>query len=77
MDLKDYIKNLIKKIKQEQTTLVKYIEEEKQYGCFEDCSEFYKNQTLIQKTRVDVLVEMKISLEKFLKLMKYQQPMEK
>jgi Arc/MetJ-type ribon-helix-helix transcriptional regulator len=68
--VKDCVKFIIKQIKEEKKNLEQELKDEQQMGHFSDCGDFYREQVLERKTRIDTMIEMKIKLEKYSKKLK-------
>ena len=69
--VKDCVKWIEKKLKDEKEQL-KYDEDMwNSYGMFEDCGESYKVAVYERKARMEALVETKISLQKYMKKLKH------
>jgi len=61
----DCVKFIIQKIKNEQEILRDAKKAESDYGFYEDCGDYYREKRIAQQAKVDVLIEVKISLEKY------------
>ena len=70
--VKDCAKHLIKKIKTEKKLLKAEQADARHFGMFDDCGEFYINRVTEREARISVLVEQKISLEKYSKKLRHQ-----
>ena len=68
----DCVKFIIKKIKYKQEFLCTAEQEKKVYGGYEDCGSSYHEQLVAQQAKVDVLIEVKISLEKYKTKLKHE-----
>lgn len=69
--VKECSKHLIKKIKTEQSFLEREKADERAFGIFGDCGEFYRNAVTERESLIKVMVKQKISLEKFSKKLRH------
>lgn len=69
--VKDCIKWIEKKLKEEKKFLYEERREELGYGCFEDCGQFYKDNVTKREGRMQGLIDIKVELEKYMKKLKH------
>lgn len=69
--VKDCVKHLIKEIKKEKKHLLYDQKMKSQFGHFSDCGDSYCRAVDERNTRISVLVQQKISLEKYSKKLKH------
>ena len=70
--LNEIIKKTIKRIKSLQVQLEEEKVDRKNFGVFEDCGDFYREQVIQTKAVISELVSQKISLEKWRKKLTYE-----
>ena len=69
--LNQVIKKTIGRIKELQKQLEVEKQEQKELGRYEDCGSFYQEQVIKTEAVISELVSQKISLEKWIKKLKY------
>lgn len=69
--VRECAKHMIKKIKEEKKKLLQEKEDKNDFGHFADCGEYYIEQVTKREMRIEVLIEGKISLEKYAKKLKH------
>lgn len=65
--VRDCIKWIEQKLKEEKKELEKDKDMKSIYGMFEDCGESYRVQVYEDEARMNALIETKVSLEKYMK----------
>jgi len=70
--VKDCVKWLEKKIKEEQKILEKVKTDLQSFGMFEDCRSSYEQEYIKQQAKVETLIDVKISFEKYSKKLKHE-----
>jgi hypothetical protein len=71
--IKKVVKRLIKEGKFLNSQLEIAEKEYHEFGGYEDCGESYRESVIELKAKIEVVTELKISYEKYLKKLKYQQ----
>ena len=69
--VKDCVKWIKKKIKEEKEQLKIAVKDEKSFGMYDDCGPAYRREVERTELRIQSLVEVKISLEKYMKLLRH------
>jgi len=69
--VRDCVKWIISQIKVEKEELLKEEKDERGYGMFEDCGQFYSDLVTKRKGRIDAMIDMKIGLEKYMKKLRH------
>lgn len=70
--VKDCVKWLEKEIKETLKTVQNNQAQYQHFGGFDDCGDFYKNEYTSSKTRLETMIHVKISLEKYAKKLRHQ-----
>lgn len=69
--IKNCVKHLKEKIKKEQQSLKIEEAEYSHFRSFDDCGDYYESKVKERKTRIEILMEEKISLEKYSKKLRH------
>ena len=76
MSEQDFMKKQIKfidnRIKEKQSKLKDTEKDISEYGCFDDCWDFFRENVVRIEGEISALIELKISFEKYLKKIKYE-----
>lgn len=69
--VKDCIKWLEKKLKMEKEELKEDKKNYADFGMFDDCGPSYENDVVVQEARMEAMVEVKVSLEKYIRKLRH------
>lgn len=70
--VKDIVKWLEEQCKEAKKDMLQAKEDKRQFGIFEDCGEFYETEYLLAEKKLETLVQVKISTEKYMKKLRHQ-----
>lgn len=70
--IKECVKLIREDIKTAKVRLEQAEKDYKQFGAFDDCSDFYREEYVRAKQELDTLVAMKIKLEKYWKKLRWE-----
>ena len=71
--VKDVVNWLKKEIKEAKKAYDRAIENRRNFGMYEDCGEYYRENESVAKAVLDELVRVKISTEKYYKKLKHEE----
>jgi hypothetical protein len=69
--VKDCVKWIEEQLKEEKKQLLKDEDYERGYGIYEDCGQFYRDQVIERKGKIEGMVVTKVSLEKYMRKLKH------
>lgn len=70
--VKDVVKWLEEECKKAKKEIEEAQEDKRKFGIFEDCGDFYETELLLAKKKLETLVQVKISTEKYMKKLRHQ-----
>lgn len=70
--VKDCVKQTEKKIKEEKKLLEIDKKDYQSFGMYDDCGSIYEQHVIKREARIEVLIEQKISLEKYMRKLRHE-----
>ena len=71
--VKDIVKWLEGQINEQKAEIERAERENRSYGMYEDCGDFYREKLVEARTKLNTLVSVKISTEKYMKKLRHEE----